>query len=184
MPHSNLAPIIAVTLGLALLALAVRWWLAPARRHQRALRRAVRRVSHDTLTDRIIPDGLDGEIQLDLVALTAAGLLVLEVRHATGTVYGATSLDQWTALTPTSRQAFDNPLALMNQRVIALRGLFGDSVPVVGRVVLVGNVELGADLPNTVVTPQGLVEEFGQERPAGSSGYASQWESLRRHAVA
>ncbi|MEO1574426.1 MAG: nuclease-related domain-containing protein, partial [Pseudomonadota bacterium] len=138
MPQSSLTLWIALGVAAVLAAVFLRWWLAPARRHERALRKAIRRISHDTLVERIIPDGLDGEIQIDLVALTPKGLLVLEVRHAHGTVYGATSLDQWTALTPTTRMAFDNPLVLMNQRVIALRGLFGDDVPVDGRVVLVG----------------------------------------------
>lgn len=165
-------------------ALFARWWFVPARRHERALRSAIRRISHDTLVERVIPDGLDGEIQIDLVALTAKGLLVLEVRRAHGTVYGATSLDQWTALTPTSRMAFDNPLVLMNQRVIALRGLFGDDVPVDGRVVLVGQVQLGADLPSTVVTPQGLVDEFGAQGPNSGSVYTAQWETLRQCALA
>ena len=185
MPETPVALAIVAIVSAAVLGLAVRWWLAPARRHERALRRAIRRISHDTLAERVIPDGVDGEIQIDLVALIPKGLLVLEVRHAHGTVYGATSLDQWTALTPTSRIAFDNPLALLNRRVIALRALFGEDVPVLGRVVLVGDVQLGADLPETVVTPQGLLDEFGlgaQDR--GGVAYAAQWEHLRGQAAA
>lgn len=184
MPQSPVTLSIIAVFALTAVALFARWWMTPARRHERALRKAIKRISHDTLAERVIPDGVDGEIQIDLVALTAAGLLVLEIRHARGTVYGATSLDQWTALTPTSRIAFENPLVLLNRRVIALRGLFGEDVPVDGRVVLVGDVQLGADLPETVLTPQGLIDEFDSSRAAGGSAYSAQWETLRRHAVA
>lgn len=187
----TLSPVMLIVPGAvvaaALAGLAV-WWFHPARRYDRALAKALRRIGPETLRNRVIPDGLDGEIQIDLIALTKHGLLVLEVRHANGTVFGGQSLDQWTALTPRSRVAFDNPLELLNRRLVALRAMFGDEVPVLGRVVLVGDVTLGADLPESVTTPQGLMQEFSSQtpRPAANEtmAYAAQWERLRREAIA
>lgn len=168
-----------------LIGLLVRWWWTPARRHERALRKALRVIGHDTLVDRVIPDGVDGEIQIDLIVLTGAGLLVLEVKRVEGTVFGAASMDQWTALTPHRRIAFENPLELMHRRIIALKARLGDDVPVEGRVVLVGDVTLGADLPDVVTTPETLAESYAATAgKADTSPYYNHWTQLSQEAAA
>lgn len=163
-------------------------WFQPDRRRERELRKTLRLIGAETLTHVVVPDGVDGEIQIDLVALTSRGLLVLEVKRVEGTVFGGVSVDSWTALTPSSRVAFNNPLDLLGRRMVALRTLFGDDVPVDGRVVLVGNVKLGADLPPTVTTPATLLAEFAPaaRRPdrAQVSAFYPHWDRLRRQATA
>jgi hypothetical protein len=174
--------VIVLVFALALGLFARGFWSAP-RRHERALRKALRRIGLASLIDRVIPDGVDGEIQIDLIVLTARGLLVLEVKRVEGTVFGAASVDQWTALTPTRRIAFDNPLELMHRRIIALKGVLGEDVPVEGRVVLVGEVTLGADLPDVVMTPATLIETFDPTSgKADASPYFAHWEQLRQTA--
>ncbi|MFK8015353.1 MAG: nuclease-related domain-containing protein [Gammaproteobacteria bacterium] len=164
------------------------YWFTPIRRLERRLKKTLKLIGADTLTNVVIPDGVDGEIQIDQVLLTARGLLVLEIKRVDGTVFGGERLDNWTALTPSSRVAFNNPLDLLNRRVIALRARFGDEVPVDGRVVLVGNVTLGADLPPSVTTPTLLAEQFAQA-PARSaraelSAYYPHWDRLRQEVAA
>lgn len=170
-----------VLVGAVALGLLARWYWSAQRRHERALRKALRRIGLATLVDRVIPDGVDGEIQIDLIVLTTKGLLVLEVKRVEGTVFGAASVDQWTALTPTRRIAFENPLELMHRRIIALKGMLGEDVPVEGRVVLVGEVTLGADLPDVVTTPATLIETFDPTSgKVDASPYFSQWDQLRQ----
>ncbi len=177
-----LAAIVAMLLGIGAFV-----WFQPARRRERELRKTLRLIGAETLTSIVVPDGVDGEIQIDLVALTNRGLLVLEVKRVEGTVFGGVSVDSWTALTPRSRVAFNNPLDLLGRRMVALRTLFGDDVPVDGRVVLVGNVTLGADLPATVTTPATLLAEFAPaaKRPdrAQVSAFYPHWDRLRQQAT-
>jgi hypothetical protein len=172
--------------ALALGVMSIAWW-SPARRYERALRKTLRHIGEDTLTDLVIPDGVEGEIQIDLVVLTVHGLLVLEIKRVEGTVFGGARVDSWTALTPQSRVAFNNPLDLLNRRVIALRTLLRDNVPVNGRVVFVGDVSLGADLPSSVTTPASLATDFARpdaRSKAPLSAYYPHWDQLRRQTAA
>lgn len=176
-------------LGAAALMLGAGWvWFTPQRRRERALRKTLRAIGHDALTNIVIPDGVDGEIQIDQLLLTTRGILVLEIKRVDGTVFGGERLDQWTALSRERRVAFANPLLLLRQRIIALQTLLQKSVPVDGRVVLVGDVKLGADLPATVATPLTLREEFA---PSGNTpdqnalqAFSAHWDALRRSAAA
>lgn len=163
-------------------------WLTPARRRERALRKTLRAIGHDALTGVVIPDGVDGEIQIDNLLLTPRGFLVLEIKRVDGTVFGGERLEQWTALSKNRRVVFANPLALLHQRLIALQTFFDRGVPVEGCVVLVGDVTLGADLPANVTTPEGLREAYAPARQSADrdalAAFAPHWDTLRRSAAA
>lgn len=178
--------VIAVAVVLVLAVASVAWW-SPGRRRERSLRKAIKHIGEDVLTDLVIPDGVEGEIQIDMVVLTVNGLLVLEVKRVEGTIFGGARVDSWTALTPKKRVSFDNPLDLLNRRVVALRTLLREDVPVSGRVVFVGEVKLGTDLLSIVSTPALLASEFGAtdaRSKAPLSAYYPHWDQLRRQAVA
>ncbi len=177
----------AVALVVAAVLVAIVFLMAPHRRRERLLRRTIRQISKDRLHDLVVPDGVEGEIQIDTVLLTAHGLLVLEIKRVDGKVFGGDRLDAWTAIAKERRVRFTNPVALMQKRVIALRALFRD-VPVDGRVVFVGDVELGGDLPAQVTTVAGLRDEFAAG-PAPQTGtqvdaWYPQWDELRRSSAA
>lgn len=160
-------------------------WLLfqPQRRQDRALKRTIRHISRDILHDIVVPDGVDGEVQIDTLLLTERGWLILEIKHAEGKLFGGERMDNWTALSARRRITFANPLPVLRRREVALTTLFKD-VPVHGRVVFVGEVELGADLPDSVTTVARLYDEFPRVRgraPGQPDGVLNQrWDELRR----
>ena len=149
------AAVVAVVVAAAWLG--IRAW----RRYQADPRQVFSRISSERLVDVLIPDGLDGEIHLDHLLLTRRGIVVLDLRNASGAVFGGEQMDDWTVLAAERRYTFRNPLDALNARVQAVRRLAGQ-VPVAGRVVFVGKVEFpGGKVPGAV-TLEELESEFAE----------------------
>jgi hypothetical protein len=144
----------AVALGVLAVAAVVAF-----RRRRRGLDYLLRRISWQQLRDVVIPDEVDGEIHLDLALLTPRGILVLEVRRAAGTLFWGPQLDRWTVLDGARRQLLDNPLPGMRARRHAVHAIT-PRVPVDGRVLLLGPVEISGERPPGVVLQEDLVTEF------------------------
>lgn len=167
----------------ALVALGLIVWLALRRwrRFRAGPRQVFKRISAAQLADVLIPDGLDGEIHLEHLLLTPRGILVLDLRNATGAVFGGEQMDDWTVLSAHRRYTFRNPMGALVARVQAVRRLAGQ-VPVTGRVVIVGDVEFpGGRIPGTV-TLEDLEDEFGaaegdQARQA-TDAFGNFWQKI------
>jgi len=148
------------------------------RRRRRGLDYLLRRISWQQLRDVVIPDEVDGEIHLDLALLMLWGILVLEVRRATGTLFWGPQLDRWTVLDGARRQLLDNPLPGMRARRHAVHAIT-PRVPVDGRVLLLGPVEISGERPPGVVLQEDLVTEFparGKQPPPSLLREA--WDAL------
>ncbi len=145
--------------GLALLAVlaVVLGWMWYRRRDQ--LDQMLRKIAWDRLTDVLIPDDVDGQIHLDLVLLTTNGILVLEVRRATGTLFWGDQLEHWTLLDGRRRGQIRNPLPGLLAKRHAVHAL-APRVPVSGRVLLLGAVTISGATPPGVVTAEELLAEF------------------------
>ena len=63
-----------------------------------------------TLTNLYIPTAKGGTTEIDLVAFTNRGLLVLETKNYSGTIHGDEDSDQWFASVYTQNNYFHNPL--------------------------------------------------------------------------
>ena len=141
---------------LGLLALGAAW--AWYRRRDR-LDLILRKIAWRRLADVVIPDDVDGEIHLDLVLLTAKGILVLEVRRATGTLFWGDQLEYWTLLDGRRRTRIRNPLPGLQAKRHAVHAL-APRVPVSGRVLLLGTVSISGATPPGVVSAEQLLDEF------------------------
>jgi len=141
---------------LGLLALGAAW--AWYRRRDR-LDLILRKIAWRRLADVVIPDDVDGEIHLDLVLLTAKGILVLEVRRATGTLFWGDQLEYWTLLDGRRRTRIRNPLPGLQAKRHAVHAL-APRVPVSGRVLLLGTVSISGATPPGVVSAEELLAEF------------------------
>ena len=153
---------VVIALAVGLVALIVIVWAAVRawRRHRAGPKQVFRRIGAAQLVDVLIPDGLDGEIHLDHLLLTGQGILVVDLRNASGAVFGGEQMDNWTVLSAERRYTFRNPLEPLAARVHAVRRLAGQ-VPVTGRVVFVGEVEFpGGQVPGAVTLAE-LESEFG-----------------------
>lgn len=159
-----------IGIGLAVVAVGLLGYGAVAiwRRVRRSPRMVFRRIGHRNLADLILPDGMDGEIHVDHLVLTDRGLLVLELRNASGALFGAESMDEWRVIDGVRRFTFRNPLPALEARVHSVRLLAGE-VPVEGRVAFIGELVFAAGRPPGVTTLVEVANEF-QRTPHALDG--------------
>jgi hypothetical protein len=148
-------------------------------RRRRNLDHVLRRIAWQQLEDVVIPDDVDGEIHLDLALLTSRGILVLDIRRVSGTLFWGDQLERWTVLDGARRQVIDNPMPGLNARRHAVHAL-APRVPVDGRILLVGPVQVSGAMPPGVLLPEGLVTAFparDRKRPPPEALLAG-WNAL------
>ena len=106
----------AIVLAILLACLAVVVWRTTHTPRRRLLA-TVKAISSDALSDIVIPDGLDGQIHLDLVLLTVRGILVLDIKDHRGSVFAGANMEQWTVMDGPRRISVRNPLGALHDRV-------------------------------------------------------------------
>lgn len=151
-------------------------------RRRTRLSRILGRIAWSRLEDVIVPDDVDGEIHLDLLLLVPAGLVVLEIRHLSGTLFWGEQLENWTALDGARRTVMKNPLAGLQARIHAVRAL-APGQAVEGFVLLLGDVAFSGEPPPDVLTLEALSMRFparGKARPPQT--LAAAWQALRQKA--
>ncbi len=171
-------PVIALPAVLVLLGV---WLYLRQTAQARALRRVVRKIASESQTELVIPDGMDGEIQLQHVLLTSMGILVMDLKRVDGNVFAGEKLEEWTVMAGPKRYKFQNPLPALRARTAAVQGLAKD-VPVLGRVVFLGKAEFVGGRPEQAVTLQQLEEEFAEAARKGSesiSAFHSSWQQIQ-----
>lgn len=169
-------------IAVALAVVAAGWGTAWFLRCRKELDYQLRKIAWARLVDVVIPDEFDGEIHLDLALLTPRGILVLEVRHAAGTLFWGEQLDSWTLLDGVRRKVMPNPLPGLQARRDAVHAL-APRVPVDGLVLLVGPVTVSGRTPPGVVLMEDLLAAF----PAAGKGkpppeLAEAWAGLAERA--
>lgn len=156
-------------------------------RARRALHKTIRAISHDFMERVIVPDGVDGKIEIDYLLLTSRGLLVLDVKDVGGVVFAGTSLDRWAVMDGTERFTITNPIAPSLARIIALKKL-APHLPVHGRIVFTHDTDFrGDDLPQVVSLAE-LRDQFAPAQSAAADrpidAFYSEWLKLREVAAA
>ncbi len=152
------------------------------RRRRRSPEGVLRRIAWEQLADVTIPDDVDGEIHLDRLLLTPAGIVVLEIRRVEGTVFSGEQLDNWTALGERGRTVLRNPLPGLRARIHAVRELVPPEVPVIGRVLFLGDMQFSGDHPEEVVGLEALAEGAGSREGQPDPLMARAWQALKSKA--
>jgi hypothetical protein len=117
-------------------------------------------VSGAHLRDVLLPDGNDGWYHLDFVLLTAAGLVVLDLRDVPGLVFGSEQMTEWTVIHKQRRRTFPNPLGPLYDRLAVVRQIAGERAPVEGRVVFTDRTTFPKGHPPEVVRLGSLAGEL------------------------
>ena len=124
-----------------------------------SLKRKLKIISSEYQRYIVIPDGLDGYIELDYLLLTPHGLVVLDYRESEGTVFPGESFELWTVLNGHQRFSIQNPFTIMRNRLNSVRALVKD-VPVQGVVVFPDAVKFGNEPPENVIHESDLLTRF------------------------
>jgi hypothetical protein len=123
------------------------------------LAQALQSVAIDRLQNVLVPDGNGGQIQIEHLLLTANGVLVIDVKAFTGTIFASDRMEEWTVIGRQGRFTFPNPQTTLYDRVAALRQLVRD-VPVSGHVLFSADADFSKGRPRDVVLPAELVERY------------------------
>ena len=169
--------IVAVALGSYL---GYRYWRRW--RAERALLEPFEAVSFDMLRDVLLPDGSGGQVHIDLLLLTAKGLLVVDLRHASGMIFGSESMDDWAVMDGNQRQSIKNPTGPLLDRIASVKLLAGD-LPVDGRVVFTRLATFPKGRPPRVGELASLTREWPAadraQQPSPVAGWSEAWASIR-----
>jgi hypothetical protein len=168
----------------AVLVVAVAGWLwrRSVVRKRGGIAYAMRSVAVDELRDVLIPDGMGGQIHIEHLLLTAKGILVLNVKQFTGTIFASDRMDDWTSMGPTGRAVFTNPQGDLYDRVAAVRQLIRD-VDVAGFVMFPSDADFSKGRPKDILLPAELLERYARPERADIErhieAYAPHWEKIR-----
>ena len=96
-----------------LLILAISWYSwrqFQKTRHQQHLHNVIGGLGLEHIRDVVLPDGLDGLVFIDYLLLTPKGVVVIDLMHSDGHLFGGTSIDQWSQVINNRTYKFPNPL--------------------------------------------------------------------------
>ncbi len=147
-------------LPLLLIVLLMIWLVIRGRKSRdRSIAHVLDKIAFKRIEHIVIPDGDGGEIHIDHLALTAQGLLVIDVKDVTGAVFGSDNMQDWTVIAKDRRFTFANPQAALYDRIAAVRQIVRQ-VPVAGRIVFLDGASITKGVPGLVTTLDELMDEF------------------------
>ena len=175
-----LLALLLVVLLLALLAVYQRRY-----RQARRLTKVLGAIAFDRIDGLIIPSADIGEIQIDHLLLTSEGLLIVDIKEVSGSVFGSDKMQDWTVISDDHRFTFANPQHGLYDRIAAVRQIVRQ-VPVTGRVLFLDGAEFTKGVPGLVCTLDSLLKEFAEkDRPVAKvkvKAFKPHWDLIRERA--
>jgi len=175
-----------VTLLSAVVLLLLLWLWYRRRGSGNRLQKVLNDISHDRIDDLLIPNGDDGEIQIDHLLLTSQGLLIVDIKDVVGTVFGSNKMQEWTVISQDRRFTFANPQPALYDRIAAVRHIVRQ-VPVAGRVVFLDGAEFTKGVPELVTGIDDLQAEFGEADKSVATvkveAFKPHWDLIRKEAL-
>ena len=171
---------------LGIVLLIVVWILYRRRNSGSRLKKVLNEISHDRIDDLLIPNGDEGEIQIDHLLLTSRGLLIVDIKEAVGTVFGSDKMKEWAVISNERRYTLSNPQAALYDRIAAVRHIVRQ-VPVAGRILFLDGAEFTKGVPSLVSNLDELLEEFGEADKAAAKvkvdAFKPHWDLVRKEAL-
>jgi len=176
-----------VVLGLSLAIVLSAWlFIRQRRRRARSLENVLNKIAFERLEKLIIPKADEGEIQIDHLVLTAQGLVIIDLKDVSGTVFGSDKMEQWTVISDDKRFTFSNPQPALYDRIAAVKQIVRQ-VPVSGRVVFLDGATFTKGVPSLVANLDELQHEFGDwDEDAAKvkiEAFMPHWEQIRARAA-
>ncbi len=142
-------------------------------------------VSHDRLSDVVLPKADDGAIHIDHILLTERGIFVIDARDISGIVFGSDRMHDWTVMDGGRRYTIGNPQADLYDRVAAVTLVVTD-IPVEGRIVFGSGADFSKGLPSHVCTELELIAALPKVSGRSTQtrkAFELEWQKLREAAL-
>ena len=175
-----------IVLPLLLVLLILVWIWYRRRRQGDRLQKVLGEISFDRIDGLLIPNGDEGEIQIDHLLLTSRGLLIVDIKDVVGIVFGSDKMQEWTVISDDRRYTFSNPQPALYDRIAAVRQIVRQ-VPVEGRVLFLDGAEFTKGVPGLVAGLDELSAEFGEPDKAAAKvkveAFKPHWDLIRKEAL-
>jgi hypothetical protein len=162
------------------------WFIYRSRNRGDRMRQVLDEISYDRINGLLIPNGDEGEIQIDHLLLTSQGLLILDIKDASGAVFGSDKMQDWTVIAEDRRYTFPNPQAGLYDRIAAVRHIVRQ-VPVAGRLLFPDSAAFTKGVPDLVADLDALLSEFGENDKAAAKvkieAFKPHWDLIRKAAL-
>lgn len=179
-------PLVTWILPLVVVLLLIVWYLLRLRAGGSRLKKILADIGHDRIENLLIPNGDEGEIQIDHLILTSQGLLIIDIKDAVGTVFGSDKMQEWAVISEDRRYTFPNPQAALYDRIAAVRQIVRQ-VPVEGRILFLDGAEFTKGVPNMVSDLDTLAQEFGEPNKDTAKvkvdAFKPHWDLIRKAAL-
>jgi len=183
MPADRITWLVAAGLVLVLLLL---WWIYRRSRSGSRLQRVLDDIGYDRIDGVLLPNGDEGEIQIDHLLLTSRGLLIVDIKDVNGTVFGSDKMENWTVISDKHRFTFANPKPALYDRIAAVRQIVRQ-VPVEGRLVFLDGAKFTKGVPEMVARIDDLHREFHEADKAAVKfkieAFKPHWDLVRKAAL-
>ena len=159
----------------------VRDWLRQVRA-RRAIDNVISSVAYDELRNVLLPTGTGDQIHVHYLLLTQHGLLVIDLFDVQGVIFAGEKMAQWSVFGPKRHHTFTNPLPMLEDRVMAVRQLAGET-PVHGRIVFSMRGEFPKGRPESVIRLDELQDGFPvvERSPGGvAAAFAPVWDRIKQ----
>lgn len=179
-------PLATWILPFVVVVLLIVWYLLRRRAGGSRLKKILADIGHDRIENLLIPNGDEGEIQIDQLILTSQGLLIIDIKDAVGSVFGSDKMQEWAVISEDRRYTFPNPQAALYDRIAAVRQIVRQ-VPVEGRILFLDGAEFTKGVPKMVSDLDTLVEEFGEPNKDAAKvkvdAFKPHWDLIRKAAL-
>ncbi|MDJ0760333.1 MAG: nuclease-related domain-containing protein [Woeseiaceae bacterium] len=166
---------------LVVVALASLWFWYRRRKGGSRFQQMLSAISFARADGLIIPNGDEGEIQIDHLLLTSQGLLILHIKDVQGIVFGSDKMQDWAVIAEDRRFTFSNPQPALYDRIAAVRQIVKD-VPVSGRLLFLDGAEFTKGVPDLVATVDELMNDFAEPDKAAAErkidAFKPFWEEI------
>ena len=143
-----------------------------------AVSRRLRRCCAEVANDLVLRDGRGGLTQIDHLALTPNGILVVETKNYGGLIFGQVHDRNWTQCIGRQRNTFQNPLRQNYSHIKAVQAL-APGVPVLGLVVFMDRARFPKGIPAGVTKLQTLRGSLTPVTDAPiSTSYRRAWDAV------
>ena len=140
-------------------------------------------IFSDVLHDIVIPDGRGGLTQVDHIALSREGIVVIETKNYEGQIFGKEHDDRWTQKLGRHTYQFQNPIRQNYLHIRAIQSL-NPGVPVHGHVVFTNKSKFPKGTPNGVSQLRDLrskLSRFISNSPIPAP-YIAAWQNIKKAA--
>lgn len=184
LPSFSLQQVLALATAILLIALLLILFLGRTRLRRLfsewSIQRELNQIGLEQIRNLDCPDGLDGHINIDRLALLEDRILIISYRGYSGNIYCSERIASWTQVIDQQSFKFENPLFDLENQLTSLR-LLHASIPLQGCLYFGSNATFPKGHPDSVLYPSNLPTSFLRPncKPANDN-IASFWERLKQ----